>query len=122
MIYQVFHKPELFTSCDPADPHGQPIAVGEAAAWGRERATLTDAAGHDHLNHLNDRLNEWTAIYWVWRHLADLADPHEWIGFSHYRRPAPAFMRADAGVVDGLLTEFDVLSWIPNFSALEKQA
>ena len=122
MIYQVFHRPELFASCDSRSPHNRPIGVGAAADWCRKNGTLHDAAGSDQINHLNQRLNEWTAIYWVWRHLSEIEDADRWIGFSHYRRPAPAFMPSEPETVNGLLSEYDVLSWVPNLSALEQQA
>jgi len=122
MIYQIFHKPELLDVCDTASTGNRPMAVGPAALACRQPGILTDAEGTDQISALNLQLNEWTGIYWLWRHLPELTDSDAWIGVSHYRRPAPAFMRTDGAIVDRLLRDYDLLAWIPNISALEQQA
>ena len=123
MIYQVFHQPHLLASCDTTSTKNRPIGVGAAVGFCQEQHRLHDALGPDHISPLNPKLNEWTAIYWLWKNLANLDDPDGWIGLSHYRRPAPAFARcSEVAVVEAMLCHDDVIAWIPNISSLAQQA
>lgn len=123
MIYQVFHHPDLLASCDLASPRNRPIGVGPAVEFCRERGLLHDAAGGPSITEENARLNEWTAIYWLWKNLDTLDDRDSWIGLSHYRRPAPGFIRAsDVDVVPTMLREADLIAWVPNISSIYGQA
>lgn len=53
-----------------------PICVGGYSSVG----ALTDQSG-ENVSDFNNRINEMTAIYWVWKN-----KPSKYVGFCHYRR------------------------------------
>lgn len=71
-IYIVAHKPYDMIR----NSLYQELAVG---AYQSEFG-LTDHNG-DNIAHLNDKINECTAIYWVWKNCKT-----DYVGFNHYRR------------------------------------
>ena len=72
IMYVITHKDYSFQP----HPGYTPICVGGFLKDG----FLSDKEGKS-IAPLNDRINEMTAIYWVWKNR-----PSEVVGFSHYRR------------------------------------
>lgn len=73
-IYIVSHREFAI----PQDPFYEPIYVGEYEP--ENKGGLRDSAG-ENISILNIKLNELTAVYWVWKNTH-----FENIGFCHYRR------------------------------------
>lgn len=60
-----------------ADGIYKPICVGNQF---ENQSFYTEHSG-DNISHLNDRLNECTALYWIWKNTNC-----EYVGLNHYRR------------------------------------
>jgi len=118
MIFQVFHAPELHAQCTLDAPFSRPLAVGRAVDWAAAKGVISAGAG-DHVNDLNRWLDEWTAIYWLWKNLGGplVADETGWVGLAHYRRPPPRLL-SHTGLALEALREHDVLSWGPQDMSL----
>ena len=78
-IFVIYHKPEEVIKDDVFTP----ICVGPNKDSFSEEF-LRDDVG-DNIADKNDKYNELTAIYWVYKHLDEFKDV-EYIGFEHYRR------------------------------------
>lgn len=72
-IYVVMHK-EYQVRCDELY---QPICVGK---FYQNKDYLTETAG-ENISYLNDKINECTALYWIWKNTNS-----EYVGLNHYRR------------------------------------
>ena len=73
-IYQVTHK-----KFNPVN--GNPYEPIHAGRQGKaDLGYLGDAVG-DNISVLNDKINECTALYWIWKN-----DKTEYVGLNHYRR------------------------------------
>jgi len=72
-IYVVTHKNYNVLSNDLYTP----INVGDEIM---NKQWLTDSKG-DNISYLNEKINECTALYWIWKNATD-----EIIGLNHYRR------------------------------------
>lgn len=59
-----------------------------------------DNAG-ENISKLNNILNEFTSIYWVWKHYEEIGNP-SYIGFAHYRRLFPLELIKDYKNYDGI--------------------
>ncbi len=123
MIYQVFHKEELFKVCIKDNARIRPIGVGPAVSFCEKNGILSDFSGRDNISHLNHLLSEWSAIYWIWRNMNQISDSDSWVGICHYRRPpASALMADNCQVVGSILDKCDMLSWVPNYNSLAGQS
>lgn len=73
-IYQVTHK-----TFNPV--RGKPYKPIQAGRQGKlDLGYLGDDEG-DNISALNDKINECTALYWIWKN-----DTSEYVGLNHYRR------------------------------------
>ncbi len=72
-IYVVTHKPYQVQE----DDIYQPICVGGKY---RNPRFLTEHAG-DNISYLNEKINECTALYWIWKNTSS-----KYVGLNHYRR------------------------------------
>ena len=73
-IYIVSHKKIIA----PQNPFYEPIYVGKYDP--EYEVGLKDSSG-ENISHLNEKVNELTAFYWVWKNTRS-----ENVGFCHYRR------------------------------------
>ena len=78
-IFVIYHKPEEVI----ASGVFQPIAVGKNKD-SFSNDFLRDDVG-DNIADKNEKFNELTAIYWVFKHIDDFSDT-KYFGFCHYRR------------------------------------
>ena len=71
-MYVITHKHYDFLKVQQYEP----ITVGKYshAGW------ISDSEG-DNISYLNNRINELTAVYWVWKNRVS-----DYVGFCHYRR------------------------------------
>lgn len=65
---------------------------------------LRDDRGLDNISHLNDKVNEQTSIYWLWKHLS-VADDAANIGHCGYRRVFKLDDIKDIDTVDGIVAK-----------------
>ncbi len=121
MIYQLFDTSEAHDQCAWKKPGIRPLGIGAAVDFCQAHECLHAARGQDHIHGLYGLLNDWTAIYWLWKNLKSLGDPHDWIGLSDIRRPCPSFMVEDTKSVESLLEYYDILAWNPSVCSLEKE-
>ena len=62
----------------------QPIQTGRVLTKERIENTIGDDSG-DNISELNNKYNELSAQYWVWKHYDEIGSP-DYIGFMHNRR------------------------------------
>tara|TARA_Y100001934_G_C12323561_1_gene761341 strand:+ start:1192 stop:1890 length:699 start_codon:yes stop_codon:yes gene_type:complete len=98
MIYQFYHNEETFESCE-SSALNTPWGIGES---------IYNSTNRTNINNLNKELCEWTGIFDVWK---NEVNKHNWIGVSHYRRPAPSSLRKSQGLVDNLLNNYQAITW-----------
>jgi hypothetical protein len=113
MNYQFFHRPDLYDQCIKNNVKNRVMGLGPVAKWCSENGILNDAIGDKQISSLNNMLNEWTGIYWLWKNIDSLDDDDNWIGVSHYRRPPPGFILENQSAADVLLASYDLISWKP---------
>ena len=77
-IYTVTHKPYLPVLWAEREAGYEPIFAG--ARREKPHGILRDDEG-ENISFLNGKINECTAIYWIWKH-----QKQKIVGFSHYRR------------------------------------
>ena len=101
-VYVVTHKPWHVIE----EPPYFPICVGDSY---RNDVWLCEREGNN-ISYLNDKINECTALYWIWKN-----SDKEIVGISHYRR---YFYRneiecyeniLDAATIEALLKDYDLI-------------
>lgn len=101
-IYQVCHKP-YFCICNNIY---KTIRVGKL----QFEADYNDAFGRN-IAELNDRINECTAIYWIWKNTKT-----DYVGINHYRRhffcsniKEPANLISDKEIKNILMNDWTII-------------
>lgn len=104
-IYVVTHKAYAIKCDDVYNPFG----VGE---YGKNVA-LSDFR-KDNITHLNKKVNECTALYWIWKNTTE-----EIVGLNHYRR---YFLNNEINMYDNILDGWRIRDYLENYDMLVADA
>ena len=100
-VYVVTHKPYHVKDEFPYVP----LCVGGYFRTG----WLSEDRG-DNISHLNPKLNECTAMYWIWKNTSS-----KYVGLNHYRR---YFFRSDILSADNFLDGRDIEKWLQEYDMI----
>lgn len=104
-IYVVAHK-EYAMKCDDVYI---PFGVGE---YGNK--TILSDSKNDNIARLNKKINECTALYWIWKNTNE-----EIVGLNHYRR---YFLNNEIDMYDNILDEWRIHEYLENNDILVAEA
>lgn len=91
-----------------------PIQTGRALSDVAFEGMIGDNTG-DNISKDNERYNELSAQYWVWKHYDEIGDP-EYVGFMHYRRHFIFDKNFDTSKLDRWLNKVDIYN-VDSFDA-----
>lgn len=100
-IYVVQHKEYQVKE----DDLYKPLCVGSY----RKSGCLTEQIG-DSISHLNSKINECTALYWIWKNTTE-----EYVGLNHYRR---YFYNNSIKSIGNYITKENIENWLKEYDIL----